>query len=99
MALEDLKIVIEQEKVPGLEVGLTDKLNLYITHPDAHVTVEPSKVRELLDALVLTLRAASMAHRRREEVKRGRDNQRNNRQVPDQGCPSSDQRPRDVRRN
>ena len=98
MALKDLEIMIEQEKIVALEVSLAENLEICVKQGDVAVYIHPEKVRDLLDALVLTLRAGSMINRRVEEVKRGRDNQRNNRQVPDQGCTGRDQWEGSVRR-
>ena len=83
MGLEKVKVEIDNGDLSPLEVGLDEDLSISVCQLHKSIHIDPKKVRDFMDALVLTLRAGSMVYRRREEVKHERNNQRNHDQVPE----------------
>ena len=86
MALDEVKIPIKQDGHSDLVVGLTHGDSVCIEQNGVQVFIHPKHIGELGDAIALASRALAMIERRAkmtkaQEVNRGRDNQRNQRQV------------------
>ena len=87
MALDEVKIPIKQDGRSSLTVGIAHGDSVYIEQEGDRVYVYPNHIGDLGDAIALASRALAMIERRAkmtkaQEVNRGRDNQRNQRQVP-----------------